>query len=926
MSVASIGRIGLRGMVRPEAYHRRRSMSWPPQENSIDLSGPWEIRRDDETSWQPIAVPGAWQHTLGVDFHGTAWYRRRVELPAHFLAAHRTGRRFWLRFLSVATDLRAWVNEIEVGRHIGDYVPFQFDVTHAMTGDAVLQLMLRVDEVHAPKPERDGDLQNGHITKGFHDVISLQHGGIWQSVHLAYTGEVAVLPDGVAIRTDASTGRIDVEVEVEPGSPKPARVGIDLFDPEGAPIEVSSNRIDSPRPWSPDQPALYRAIVRLHDVNGVSETHDIHCGFRRLQTEGRTILLNDRPLLIRGVLDWGHEPQCIAPAPTPDEVRARFDHLRAMGFNTVCLCMWYPPRWFFDIADETGMLIWQEHPMWQAPMKEAHLPEYRRLYESFLRRDRNHPSIAIVSATCEHPSFHPGLSAWWWDRARRELPSTLLEVQTAFFRWADHEKTDLYDEHTYDNCDRWVSYIDDVHAHTRDMDPKPFVMGETILFTSWPDVEAIGDAWWRPRGLDHMRELEETWRLAHGESVVARFKRQADRYHLLGRQFQVEQFRRVAAGAGLVMNHLRDVPQCQCGLMDDLDCWRFEPDDTRGWMDDASLLLWTPDHRRCFSTREAENIACRLAMSNFGEHEFDGQIAMRTRVNDQQLAEVFVDLRCARGEVNAMSTRLSFSAIDRPARFTVEATAEGLAPNSWDLWVLPEPAVLSDQVCRLADLPFLTEESTPDAVEQGYSRGYGLAVRSWESLLPDPARLAPGARPISNDELLGQTPRVLLTHRLTRSVLAWIAAGGRAILFASKARGGLGTSYEWLFGGVPLIIEGAPLHSGDSEWIVDALPYDLTRRYARVIPSERLGLLDAVDPIIRLVYTHDQERVQQLDLLCHAPVGAGHLTISSLDHSEAAGQFLLGRMIDHLLADKPVSRNEIDPTLLGELTYEACTR
>lgn len=241
------------------------------------------------------------------------------------------------------------------------------------------------------------------------------------------------------------------------------------------------------------------------------------------------------------------------------------------------------------IADETGMLVWQEHPVWQSPMREEDLPEYRRLYGAFLRRDRNHACVAVVSAACEHPCFHPRLAEWWWDEARRELPGVLLQVQTAFFRWTDPERTDLHDEHTYDNSNRWVGYVDDVQEHLRDLPPRPFVMGETIVFTSWPDVDGIGATaggerpWWRPRPLDDMLAREGAWRERYGADAIARLRRDGDRFHLLGRKFQVEQFRRHAGNAGIVMNHLRDVPQCQCGFMDDLGRWRFAPEETRGW-------------------------------------------------------------------------------------------------------------------------------------------------------------------------------------------------------------------------------------------------------------------------------------------------------------------------------------------------------
>jgi len=542
--------------------------------------------------------------------------------------------------------------------------------------------------------------------------------------------------------------------------------------------------------------------------------------------------------------------------------------------------------------------------------------------------------VAIVSATCEHPCFHPRIAEWWWKRAKAELPHTLLELQTAFFKWADHEKTDLYDEHTYDNSNRWVSYIDDVRAHLDALPPKPFVMGETIVFSSWPEVEAIrakvGEErpWWLPRAFDHMIELEADWRARYGDAVVQRFREKSDRFHMLGRKFQVEQFRRREGNAGLVMNHLRDVPACQCGFMDDLERWRFDGSDFRGCLGDAALLLRTPGHRRGFAASEASPLHCDIALSNFAGQELVGEITITALMGESRLHQQSIRMKCGQGEVRSASLELTLPGRPAPQRITIEVAAHGVNANHWDLWAFPDtPRGSPPGVYRLDALPFGDADAAPDEVEKGYSRGYGLPVRNWVCALPDPARLAPAAAAWDGAGAAPTDMRVLLTHRLTRPIVDWLATGGRVILFASKAPGGLGTSYEWMFGQVPLVIEEGPLASGDSEWIVDLLGYDLVRRYCRVIPTEALGIADQVDPLIRLVHTHDQrQRIKFFDMLFHTRVGEGHLMVSSLDHSDVPGQHLLQRLIRFMTSPGALPAESLDLDLLHRRTIEALTR
>lgn len=946
-------------------------MSRSPEPNSIDLAGSWRLRPDvadrglaeqwfasppspppppEGDGWREagkqIEIPCAWQRVLGEEFHGIAWLRRTVRIPRRWRQG-REDHRLWLRFQSVATDCRAWVNGIEVGRHIGDYVPFQFDVTEAVGDGRHADIVLRVDEMRAEPPEKEGDLQRGHITKGFHDVISLQHGGVWQPVHLVRTGPLCAIPDGITVRADAGTGRIHVHAFLEPVARRRAgrlRAGVEIMEvnvpanwretvsiaPGAREVEVVLP-IHKPWRWRPGKPSRYELKVELREGHRLSEQHVIPIGFRGVRAADSSILLNDRPIFIRGVLDWGHEPQHIAPTPPPEEVRRRFEHLREMGFNCICLCMWYPPRYFYDIADETGMLIWQEHPVWQSPMGEEHLDEYKRMYEAFMRRDANHPSVIIVSATCEHPSFNPALADWWWKTARKRLPDRLLQLQTASFKWADAERTDLHDEHTYDNSNRWVSYLEDVQAHLKMLPARPFVMGETILFTDWPDVEGLskrtsgGRPWWLPRAFDHQCELQRAWAQRYGRAVVDRFRRQAERYQYLGRKFQVEQFRRYANHAGVVMNHLRDVPQCQCGFMDDLDRWRGKSEQYRPWLGGAAMLLLTPDQRRGFIRRSDRTVVpCALALSHFGGGSFSGSVIVRMQAEGTPPVEMGkLPLSCEPGEVVEASFDSVLPIALRPKWLQVTAEAKGIRPNWWDLWVLPP---LDDAppagAARMSGLPFDERDVEPDEVERGYSRGFGLTVRDWRCVLPDPAVVAPELPALTAGDPIPGAVRAIVTHRLTDQLVSWMERGGRIILLASKTAGGLGTRYEWIFGGVPLIIEEGPLTTGDSEWIVDLLGYDLVRRYCRVIPVEDLGIADQVDPLIRLVYTHDQkDRVRFLDMMLMTRVGDGLLIVSSLDHSEDTGRYLLRKMISFAASEEATTRTELDPARLR--TYAA---
>lgn len=937
----------------------------------ISLNGPWLIKPDsadvgvaerwqeaDGAGWQSIDVPSGWQTVLGVGGPGVAWYRRVVGVEKGWAGRGRA----WIRFDAVATDATVWVNGREVGRHIGNWAPFQFDVKEALGDGGEATIVVRVDQITATPAEWiDGaPVFGGHISKGFHDVLSLQTAGIWDGVRLERSGDVRALPDGVTIIPDTARGVLKVRCELAT-CPKAASFECVVLDPAGRECERAVHPISpgtsdasfelavaNAKEWSPESPVLYTVRVALVDDAGRDE-HAARVGFRTVTTGGpnnERLLLNGRPIFLSGVLDWGHEPRHMTPAPPPEELRQRFALLKSMGFNCVCLCMWYPPAYFFEIADEMGMLLWQEHPIWKSWMGDELIDSYKEQFVKFFRRDASHPSVVLVSGSCEHERFNAKLAQWWWAEARKRLPDRALQIQTAFFAWTDPTKTDLWDEHTYESSGRWVRYLDDLQASLKEKTPKPFIMGESILYTSWPDIRGLEEAterrgdgategeteqagtlpWWFPKGFAQLAKFERELDSRYGAAVVARFKSGGDRYNLMGRKFQMERYRSYPNHAGVVMNHLRDVMPCRCGFQDDLGKWRFTPEQTRPWLGERVLLLETTEHRRGFvGGARAE---WQIGVSNFGAAAFDAGVEVSVESGGKSLQKTSVRLQCPVGEVRRTPVSVQLPLVDRPTRATIRA-AGGSCENEWTLWLLPRPgATATPGLYRLAAMDFVdADDMYPDFEEHAYSNGWGLKVRTWVCPLPNPAKLMPEAEPWRHGTPLPDDARVVVAHKLTERLVEFMEGGGRVVHLASKTVGSIPSQPASMWGQVPLLVSDASLGAGTDEALLDLLDYDLTRRTVRTIPTGQLGIADLVKPLVRLVWTHDmQERPRMLDSVFAARVGKGLLVASSLDHTEEAGLWLLERLVRFAAGDAPASPRELPAAEVRRWTVEAAQR
>jgi hypothetical protein len=905
---------------------RRWTVSPDPDNSGVDARW-WE--NPPREGWVSCRTDEPWQKTLGHAYHGVAWYRRRARLPAKWLGQ---GQRVWLRLGAVATDCRVWVNGVEVGSHAGDYVPFEFDITDALGEDEHCEIVCRVDEIKGSPPKVWGqEPWGGHITKGFHDVLSLQKGGVWGGVSARATGPVSVRPNGLSAVADPATGEVWVRLEfepheaggvaeivlVEPGTGEQQR-GRVTIEP-GASTAEAVFVCPTVHLWSPDEPTLgdIHATVR---TKGVPARDEAICrfAFRTFEVGGRDnrrILMNGRPLLLRGMLDWGVEHEHIAPTPTRDELLERFTELRARGFNCVCLCMVYPHEEFFEVADETGMLLWQIHPIWKSDMAASHMPEYKRLFDEFFRRDRRHPSVFLVSATCEHECFDAELGRWWWGRGREELPHNLLQVQTGFLRWSDTERMDLWDEHTYDNTGRWLCYLDDLEAFFEANPARPFVMGETIIGTSWPDtaglLERLGDErpWWAPKGLDGFAEFERSLAERFGADALARLRTHGDAFNLGQRKTQCEALRSRAHNAGWVMNHLRDVFSCQCGFEDDLGRWRFGPEQLGRFLDDRILLLRTTNG--AVGLGAGEPTGAELGLSNFGAGPFEGVVRLRTWVEtgaaEIELPVTEVSLRVEPGEVGFATAEINPEAGEDPVMIRCRAEGPGLTANEWRLWAFPKCRETPGGVFRDDASAFTPEERSPDFEEKRYSSGWALECSSWKPRLPDLDLLLPRTRHWRDAE---PAPRVdhltIVTTRLTEHMLLHLEHGGRVVLLASKAAGNPPTKWVNFYGQIPMLIErsertpNALLAPGESAWVLDSLGLDLNRWSCRAAPTQELGIADAIEPVVRLVFTHDKGRPEVWDQVFTARVGAGLIAVTTLDHDSPAGRYLLHRLIGHV--------------------------
>jgi beta-mannosidase len=413
---------------------------------STSLDGTWELLpvgefkdRYPEDGWLEVEVPGHWQqHEDLRSYAGKAVCRRE------FSFRRARGRRYHLRLHGVFYRSTVYLNGRRLGEHEGYFAPQEYEVTGILTGKNTL--LVEVD-----CPNEEDKAHKTMITGVFSHWDALDPhsnpGGIWLPVEIVRSGEVRIKESRLRVESLSDhLAQLDARLVLDAQGPSSALVRVTLapYNFEGdqqvfqKQVELSGgpNVVSMPLAleepqlwWTHDQgfPHLYRVSVEVRGAGGTtpSDTAEFNYGVRTFKMRDWIAHLNGRRMFIRGN-NYGPGDTRIA---TMDRERYHRDLELArdahMNMLRVHAHVEHPA--FYELADEMGMLVWQDFPLQWGYSKEI-LPEALRQVESMVERLYNHPSI-VVWCTHNEPGIEPEPSGrrWAW------IAKTLCSLQ--FYNW-----------------------------------------------------------------------------------------------------------------------------------------------------------------------------------------------------------------------------------------------------------------------------------------------------------------------------------------------------------------------------------------------------------------------------------------------------------------------------------------------------------
>jgi beta-glucuronidase len=342
-----------------------------------------------------LKVPGDWntQRESLLYYEGPVWYQRdftyqpkpQTHLYLHIGAANY---RSWF-----------WINGAKVCEHEGGFTSFNCDVTNAVHAGANF-VVAAVDNTRLADgvPTLKTDWWNyGGLTRSV-SLIEVPESFIDQyDVHLARGAEDTIAGDTIEgwvhVQGAAAGARVDVEIP-ELAAKASAAVG----DDGRAAIHLAVQHLER---WSPESPKLYKVKIRAGD----DAVNDL-IGFRTIETRGSEILLNGKPIFLRGVCIHAEAPYRSGRVYSDKDAETLLGWAKELGANFVRLAHYPHDETMLRAADRMGLLVWSEIPdYWAIQFDNPKvLSKAEQQLDEEIGTSRNHASIILWSMANETPN------------------------------------------------------------------------------------------------------------------------------------------------------------------------------------------------------------------------------------------------------------------------------------------------------------------------------------------------------------------------------------------------------------------------------------------------------------------------------------------------------------------------------------------
>ncbi|MDF2540382.1 MAG: glycoside hydrolase family 2 [Herbinix sp.] len=412
-----------------------------------NLNGEWNFSFDDNKvgeiqKWfhsfpkeMKIVVPYTYETKMSMigdqTAHEVVWYNRKVTV--HKKEHSRT----ILNFEGVDYTTKVWVNGQFVGMHQGGYAAFSFDVTDFITEGENDITVKAEDTLSCEQPRGKQRWRKDNFGCWY-----VQTTGIWKSVWMEEVPSFYL--DKVKITPDLDRGEVHFLAKVTGGSRdtekllscnillegKTVRKASVVVEEEYVSFSVALASEEDPwrvAVWEPGSPRLYDVNLVLSEGDSTKDTVTTYFGMRKISIEGNKVLLNNRPLYQRLILDQGYWEESHLTPPSEEAMIKDIELIMAAGYNGLRKHQKLEDRRFLYWCDKKGLLVWSEMAA-QYTFHDDGMEAFTKEWMEVVEQNYNHPSI--ITWTPFNESW--GVERIYTDVMQQKFTEAIYHLTKAF--------------------------------------------------------------------------------------------------------------------------------------------------------------------------------------------------------------------------------------------------------------------------------------------------------------------------------------------------------------------------------------------------------------------------------------------------------------------------------------------------------------
>ena len=354
---------------------------------------PWDLVEYDFDKSPEMEIPSDWNTKDNKLFlyEGTIWFKKSFNYTIN------PQKKLILYFGAVNYESIIYINGILIGKHIGGFTPFNFDITSKIK-NGENYIIIKIDNKRKKEniPTLIFDWWN--------------YGGITRDVYLIETNPIYIQNYHFLLNKQ-NKNQIDIKIELNKNNTNTSAQIIKLSIPElniRKSLRINNNKeitkkieVNDLILWTPDNPKLYKIIIKFNDEEIID-----HIGFRTIEVSDKKILLNGNPIFLRGISIQDEKPNNDGEINTLKDVKILLSWVKELGCNFIRLVHYPHNEYMIREAEKEGILVWSELPIyWDLAWedKDTYNNAQRQLNDMILR-DINRANVIIWSIGNETPS------------------------------------------------------------------------------------------------------------------------------------------------------------------------------------------------------------------------------------------------------------------------------------------------------------------------------------------------------------------------------------------------------------------------------------------------------------------------------------------------------------------------------------------